>query len=102
MTFLNQAACIDNRIINGGLIGHEGHVRNNQCIFCAAGHGFGMMQHILHGNCQRILITKADHTQRITDQNRVNASFINQLGCRIVVCREHGLFFTFFFRLLEC
>ncbi len=65
--FLHQTAGVDQGVIGGCLIGHERHIRNEQRIFRAASNCRRMMDHILHCDGQRILITKADHAQRIAD-----------------------------------
>src|SRR6185437_12814762 len=67
-----------------------GHVGNQQRAFDPAAHGTNVMQHLLHGDRQRVLIAQYHHCQRIADQNHVYARLVHQARSRVVVGGEAG------------
>ena len=54
--FFHQASGIDNRVIDGSLVRHKRHVGDEQCIFDAAGNRCAVMDHVLHGDGERVFV----------------------------------------------
>ena len=98
---LHQSACIHNGIINGGLVAHKGHIADHECIFCTSGNSGGVVNHILHGNGDGILIAEHNHAQRVANQNGIYATFIHQLCCGIIISGQHSDFVSVQFLLLQ-
>ena len=88
--FLHEAAGVVHGVVNGCLVGHEGHVADDEGVFCAARYGFGVMDHVFHCDRQGVFIAEHDHAEGIADEQHVDACFVHELGRRIVVGREHG------------
>ena len=84
-----DAARVEQRLFDTGLIGHERHVTDEQGGLCAARDRPAVMEHLLHRDGKRVLISEHDHPQRIADQDGINASFVHCHGGGIVVGGEH-------------
>ena len=80
-TLLHKAPCVRYRIIDGSLIGHEGHVRDHERILRATRHGSRMVDHVLHGHRKRIFVAQNNVSERIADEQRVHPCLIHEL-CR--------------------
>ena len=100
--FLHQAAGVDNGIVDGGLVGHEGHIDYHQCVFRSAGYSAAMMDHVFHGYGEGVFVTQNNITQGIADQDRIDAGLVDQLCGGIIVGGEHGELGALLLCLLEC
>src|ERR671935_1654345 len=56
--FLNEAAGISDGVLFRGVVGHEWHVADDQCIGSAANHGSGVPDHVVHRHAQGVRITQ--------------------------------------------
>ena len=48
-----------------------------------------MVDHILHGNGQSVLIAQHDHTEGVPDEDSVDAALVHDLCCGVVVSSKH-------------
>ena len=84
-----EATGIFERLMDIALIAHEGHVADQEREAGAALHRAAVVEHLVHGDGQRVLMPKDDHRERVADQDRVDAARFGQLGRRVVVGRDH-------------
>ena len=49
-----------------------------------------MVNHVVNGYGESILIAKDDITERVSDENHVNTSLVNNTCRRIIVSRKHA------------
>src|SRR5207245_2571696 len=61
------------------------HVSKQQRVLDSTAHGSDMVQHFVHRDRECVLVAEHGHSQRIADQDHVNASFIHQPCGGIVV-----------------
>ncbi len=89
-TLFNETPCIHNGIFLRRVVGHKGHIPNNQGKSSAPDHCFRMVDHLIHGHRNRGFVAEHDHSQRVPNQNHVNPRAVHQKGGWIVVGGEHG------------
>ena len=53
--------------------------------------GFQVMDHLIQRDIHCVLLTQNNHSQRVADQNQIDAGFIQEPCRRVVVSREPGL-----------
>jgi hypothetical protein len=87
---LYEARGIAQRFALANVIRGERHVRDQECVLHPAAHGAGVVQHLLHGDGQCILVTQYDHAKRIADQDHVDASFVHQARAGVIVGGQAG------------
>ncbi|MNP35988.1 hypothetical protein D3C76_1293440 [compost metagenome] len=90
MTFLHQTTNTLQRFIHAAVVGHERHIRYDECTSCTPHNGAGMIYHIVYCHRQGGIITQYDIAERIPDQNHVNACFFRKQSRGIIVSRNHA------------
>ena len=56
----------------------------------AAHDGARVMEHVVEGDRERVLVSEHDHADRVADEHRVHAGLVEQTRHRCVVGRQHG------------
>jgi hypothetical protein len=93
---LYKSAGIAQGVLQGYLVGHEGHIAHEQGPFGCPGHGTGMVDHIGHGDGKGAVVTQNGHTQGIAHKDHVDSGRVHRQGSGIIVGCKHGYFFAFF------
>ena len=88
--FFHKAGSVVNRLVGVDLIRAIRHVGNQQSVLDAAAHGFDVMQHLVHGDRQRVLVAQHGHGQRVADQSNVDAGLVDQARGGVVVSGQAG------------
>src|SRR5262249_6196357 len=83
--FFHVACTVAHRLIGTDVVGPVGHVRDEECMLDAATHGFGVVQHLVDGDRERVLVAKHGHGKRVADQDDVDAGRVDDAGGRVVV-----------------
>ena len=86
---LQEPARVPDRVLDRRLVGHEGHVADEVRGPRAAGHGAGVMEHVLHRHGKRRVVPEHDHAERVPDEDGVHARAIESASRREVVRGEH-------------
>ena len=89
----NQSSCIRHRVVNC-LITFERQIAAEQRIRFRARGGADVMLHFRHRDMRRVRITEHDHAERIADEQKWHARFIEQFRHRKIISRERGNFFA--------
>ena len=55
-----------------------------------AAHGARVVQHLVHGDGQRVFVAEHDHGEGVADEDEVDAGFVDQAGGGVVVGGERG------------
>ena len=100
-SFFHQSARINYRIIYRRLIGHEGHVDDNQSIFAATRYSSAVMYHVLHRYGQSVRISQDYISQRVAYEYSVYARLVHQLSRGIIVAGQHRDLLSVFFHFRE-
>ena len=79
------------------LIRTERHVNNHQCTLYTTHYRLAVINHLIDCNRQCSHIARHNVRCRITYQNNIYSSPVNNLGNRIIIRGQHGNFFTSFF-----
>src|SRR6266545_4358477 len=88
-TLLEEPAGVTDALLQGRLIREERHVAHDQGVLGPAGHRAGVVEHLLHGDGQRVLVAKDVVGQRVTHQQGWHPCFIENPGGGVVVGGEH-------------
>ncbi len=80
---------IGHRLLDGDIIGHEGHIGYNMCSLHSPGYRFGVGQHLLHGDRYGIPVTQLDHAKRVPDQNHIDPRLIHDHTLGVGVGGDH-------------
>src|ERR1035437_4459207 len=88
--FFHEAGSVPNGVAGVNLIRPVRHVGDQQRILHAPVHGLDVVQHLVHRNRERVLVTKHGHSQRVADQDNVDASLVDQARRGIVVGGQAG------------
>src|SRR5579871_3000403 len=70
------------------MVAAERHVCDNQSASHGAAHSARMVQHLVYGNRERIIVAEHNHRERITYENDVDARLVDQPRRCIVICGE--------------
>ena len=89
--FLHQASGIGAGLLRRQVVGHEGHVADQQGLGQAPGHGGAVMDHLVHGHAQGVGLPQHDHAQGIPHQHGIHM-IVHEPGDGGVIGREHGQF----------
>ena len=79
----------------------EGHVGHQEGALHPAAHGAGVVQHLLHGDRQGVLVAQHDHAERVAHQHHVDAGLVDQARAGVVVGCEAGNEFVTLFLFLK-
>src|SRR2546421_6306105 len=71
------------------MVAEPGHIGNHQSTWLRTCHGGHMVDHNINSYRQRILVTEHRSCQRITNQDDINSSAVNDLGARSIIGRNH-------------
>src|SRR5689334_8432782 len=66
------------------------HVSHNQRTLYPAGNRASMMHHLVEHHLRGVFVTQYNHSDRIADQDDVEAAFIEQTRRRIIVSSQRG------------
>ena len=88
--FLDEAAGVLNGGFVGDLIGHVGHVADDEGVRRAAAHGGAVVDHVVHRDGDRGVVPERDHADRVADEDHVHSGAFLILGRQIIVGREPG------------
>ena len=87
--FCHESTCVNHGIAQSCPHGHKGHVREHKGLFRTPRDRTRMVDHVLHGDRDRILVAKHDHPQTVPYKEHVRTSFGTQFGHGVVVGRDH-------------
>ncbi len=85
--FLQEARGIRHPFSRVYLVGAEGHVGDHHRPLDRAPYGAGVMDHLVHGDWEGVVIAQDHHGQRVSDQDHVDAGLVHHPCGGIVVCR---------------
>ena len=88
--FFDEACGIAHGFVRADVVGAERHVGYQQGIFHGAPDSLGVVQHLVNGDRECVVISEHGLGQRIADQDDVDASLVNQACGGIVVCGQAG------------
>ena len=83
------------------MIGHEGHVANEQCLAGAPRDRLGVVDHLVDRHRQGRRVAEHDHAQAVADEKDGDAGLVEDLRAQIVVRGEHGKAPAFFLEPLD-
>ena len=73
-----------------GLVGEEGHVGHHERVLHGAADGRRMMQHLAHADGQSGVIAKHRRREGVAHEDELDAAFVHDAGCGVVVGRKAG------------
>ena len=82
-----EASGVGEGLLWGG-VAVDGEVCDDEGLGCAPGGGGGVVEHVLHVDMGGVGKAEDDHAEGIADEDEVDASFIEESGCRVVVGGE--------------
>ncbi len=88
--FFHEARGIADGVFGVNMIRPVGHVSQQQRALHAAAHRLHMVQHLVHSDRERVVVTKNGLGERVADQNHLDAGFIHQARGGVVVGGEAG------------
>ena len=77
--FLEQAPGVAHGVGHADLVGQKRHVADDQGVLGAAGDGGAVVDHVLNGHGQGVLVTEHHVAQRVADEDAVDAGLILEL-----------------------
>src|ERR1700682_2037139 len=86
---LQETAGVANRVLFGRVVGHEGHVADDQRVWRAANHCSGVTDHVVHRHAERVRISQHRVAQAVADQQDRDAGAVEPARGRVVVGGEH-------------
>ena len=86
--FLDEADGVAKGFGDVGVIGAEGHVGDDEGVFCAASNGAGVVDHLVERHGKGVVVAEDDHAERVADEQDVYASLVGQARSRVVVGGE--------------
>ena len=92
--FLHNTSCVAYGVFDGCLIRHKGHVNDDESLLGTPADGLAMVDHVLDGDGQCVLIAQHDIAEGVAHQDHVNSCLINRLGSmKVIGCQHtHGEF----------
>ena len=88
-SFLQEARGIRDPFSRVHLVGAVGHVGNHHRPLDRPADGAGVMDHLVHGDGEGVVIAQHHHGQRVPDQDHIDAGFVHQ-PCGGIVVRRQG------------
>jgi hypothetical protein len=86
---LQEAGGVGDPLLDRALVGPEGHVADQQRVLRAAGHGLRVVEHLVHGDGEGVLVPQLVVGDRVADQEHGDARLVEDLGGGEVVRGEH-------------
>ena len=88
--FLDEADGVGKAFSDGAVIAAEGHVGDDESAANGAANGAGVVQHLVHGDGEGVVVAEDDHGERVADQQEIDAGFVDEAGAGVVVRGERG------------
>ena len=88
--FGHEASGVADGGLDGGLVGHVGHVADHEGGGCAAADGLRVADHVVHGDRQGGVVAEHGHAQAVADQDHLDAGLLLQIGGGVVVAGQPG------------
>ena len=88
--FLDEADGVGEALGDGGVVAAEGHVGDDEGAADGAANGAGVVQHLVHGDGEGVVVAEDDHGERVADEEEVDAGFVDQARAGVVVGGERG------------
>ena len=76
--FLHEPHGVGHPVSNRPVIAAERHVGHHQRAMHGAAYGARVVQHLVHGDGQRVFVAEHDHGQRVADKNQIDPSLVHQ------------------------
>ena len=89
---LQKPSCIAKRVFVAGLIRHEWHIADDERSLGSPSDKLRMVEHVVHRHRERIGLPLYDHTQRIPDQNRLDAGLFDNACKECVIGSDDNEF----------
>ena len=86
----HEAARVSDGGFDARLVGHVGHVADEERGWRAASDGLRVTDHIVHRNGQCRIVAKHRHAEAVADQDHFDARLFLQIGGWIIVAGEPG------------
>ena len=83
--FFHQPTGILEGLLRADLETHEGHIGHEQAAAHAPGHQTGVIDHLLHGDGQGVLLPLNHHAERIAHENGVHSRLVDEMGEGVIV-----------------
>ena len=74
----------------GAVIAAKGHVGHDQGATNCTANGACVVQHLVHGDGERVFVAQDDHGERVADEHEIDSGFIDEARGGIVVRGERG------------
>ena len=87
--FLQKTPGISDRVLGGGVVGHERHIADDQCAGRAADHGTGVTDHVVHRHAEGVGVAEHRRSQAVADQQHRDAGAIQPARRAVVVAGQH-------------
>ena len=88
--FLHQTQRVADGVVVGRVVAAVGHVHHQKRRFHGSFHGFGVVQHLVHGQRERRFVAQNGHRDGVSDENNVDSSFIDKACGGVVVRGKRG------------
>ena len=99
--FLQETDGIAGSIFVRSLIGPKRHITDNKRIRCTAANRLTMVDTHIHGDGDRTVESLNNHTQRVADQNHVDAGSFCKGSKRRIICRDPRHLLTILFHVVK-
>ena len=87
--FLDHAAGIGDGVCDRDLVGEKRHVADEQSALAAARDHARVVDHLVHGDAEGVVVALHHHAERVTDQQQIRAGTIGDAREREVVRGQH-------------
>ena len=94
--FLEGASAVEEGLLGGGLVGHEGHVEDDEGVAGAADDGGGVADHVVEGDGEGVGMAEEGGADGVADEDEGDAGVVQDAGGAVVVGGEAGDFFFAF------
>src|SRR3989338_3290341 len=91
---LEESPGVPLRLLDAHLKGKKRHVRDHERPFPAPDHRFGMIDHLIQGDGQSVLLPLDHRAQRVPDEQDIHPGLIKDAGERVIVGSQGGDLFT--------
>ena len=100
--FFDKADGVGDALGDRAVIAAEGHVGHHQRATHGAAHGARVVQHLVHGDGERVFVAEDHHGQRVADKDEIDAGLVDQPRGGVVVGGERGDGLALALHLAEC
>ena len=88
--FLDEADGVGDGVGDRAVIAAEGHVGDDEGAADGAAHGARVVEHLVHGDGERVFVAKDDHGERVADEDEIDAGLVDEARGGVVVGGERG------------